>query len=491
VARKRVEPPPSRPATQAEADRAALFAGVREDPDDDAPRLVLADWLDEHGSDEDDRAHAELIRVQCEAVRRAAELIDPGRPGPIHALLRMVGYHNNTLPHDFFELTRPDGRLAALKEREEELTRPWQEQHRIAVMAWPFKRRDLVALSAPEGRVTWWHRGFADLHLRDAPFRSRDMAALAAGPWGPRVDQMALNVSPSTVGQIARSPMLAHLSGLYATGQVFRGDELKALLASPHLAGLRRLDLGLYAGLDKIQAIITAPQHARFTHLYLYDHRLDAGGYRRFAAADLSSLKSLYLGGTPEMGAAGTKALAGAAFLGHLQELMLTNNGLGTEGMEALAAGPHFRCPARLRVGHNALGITGLRALLAAPGLEDVVALELREDDLDDAAVAELAASPRLSGLVTLDLGNNPKIGPAGAEAVAASPHLARLASLKLGGALGGAIGEVGARALVRSPHLRRLQLAFQRAGVSEDTLAALRERYLMEHDRPPHRKAP
>jgi uncharacterized protein (TIGR02996 family) len=35
-------------------------------PDDDAPRLVYADWLDEHGEPE----RAEFIRLQCEVARR-------------------------------------------------------------------------------------------------------------------------------------------------------------------------------------------------------------------------------------------------------------------------------------------------------------------------------------------------------------------------------------------------------------------------------------
>src|SRR5207248_3278717 len=120
------------PTAQSE-DRRALFAGVKDTPDDDAPRLVLADWLDEHGGD-DDRAHAELIRIQCEAVHRAATLIDPDRPEPIHALLRMVGYHNNTLPHDFTLLTQPDQRLVALKQREKGLLEPWREGQRIPVL---------------------------------------------------------------------------------------------------------------------------------------------------------------------------------------------------------------------------------------------------------------------------------------------------------------------------------------------------------------------
>jgi uncharacterized protein (TIGR02996 family) len=47
---------------------AALIAAIRAAPDDDAPRLVYADWLDEHGQPE----RAEFIRVQCELARRDA-----------------------------------------------------------------------------------------------------------------------------------------------------------------------------------------------------------------------------------------------------------------------------------------------------------------------------------------------------------------------------------------------------------------------------------
>jgi uncharacterized protein (TIGR02996 family) len=43
-------------------DREALVRAIIESPDDDAPRLVYADWLDEHGQPE----RAEFIRLQCE-----------------------------------------------------------------------------------------------------------------------------------------------------------------------------------------------------------------------------------------------------------------------------------------------------------------------------------------------------------------------------------------------------------------------------------------
>jgi uncharacterized protein (TIGR02996 family) len=43
------------------ADGSALFAAILAAPDDDAPRLVYADWLDEQGRGDG----ADLIRVQC------------------------------------------------------------------------------------------------------------------------------------------------------------------------------------------------------------------------------------------------------------------------------------------------------------------------------------------------------------------------------------------------------------------------------------------
>ena len=50
-------------------EREALMRAVCDNPDDDTPRLVFADWLDENSGSEADRAHAEFIRVQIESAR--------------------------------------------------------------------------------------------------------------------------------------------------------------------------------------------------------------------------------------------------------------------------------------------------------------------------------------------------------------------------------------------------------------------------------------
>jgi uncharacterized protein (TIGR02996 family) len=50
-------------------DEAGLLAGIKAKPDDDLPRLVYADWLDEHG----DASRAEFVRVQVELARLERE----------------------------------------------------------------------------------------------------------------------------------------------------------------------------------------------------------------------------------------------------------------------------------------------------------------------------------------------------------------------------------------------------------------------------------
>ena len=50
-----------------------MLAGVVENLVADLPKLVYADWLDEHGR----HARAEFIRVQCELARLSAD--DPVR----------------------------------------------------------------------------------------------------------------------------------------------------------------------------------------------------------------------------------------------------------------------------------------------------------------------------------------------------------------------------------------------------------------------------
>ena len=49
-------------------EHAAFVQAILDAPDDDTPRLIFADWLEEHG----DGARAEFIRLQCDRERLPA-----------------------------------------------------------------------------------------------------------------------------------------------------------------------------------------------------------------------------------------------------------------------------------------------------------------------------------------------------------------------------------------------------------------------------------
>ena len=108
------------------SDEQALLAAVCAAPDDDLPRLVYADWLDEHGEPE----RAEFIRIGCE-LARMPELIDVEQSCTELEWAAIHPHH----PKYTYELTDPKNRvgvmrfkamnpaLGALRERERELLR--------------------------------------------------------------------------------------------------------------------------------------------------------------------------------------------------------------------------------------------------------------------------------------------------------------------------------------------------------------------------------
>src|SRR5947209_13122243 len=97
----------------------AFLQAIIESPDDDTPRLVYADWLDEHGQPE----RAEFIRVQCELA---------------------------SMPED--DGLRPPTRRVELEARERELLKKHGEQWvgplRRWVNAWEFRRGFIEAVTA-------------------------------------------------------------------------------------------------------------------------------------------------------------------------------------------------------------------------------------------------------------------------------------------------------------------------------------------------------
>lgn len=73
--------------------RAELLDAIRARPEEDTPRLMYADWLDEHGDCDRDTATAEFIRLCCDnrqgkrtrmPLAAYKWLLDPAKPDPPH-----------------------------------------------------------------------------------------------------------------------------------------------------------------------------------------------------------------------------------------------------------------------------------------------------------------------------------------------------------------------------------------------------------------------
>src|SRR5262245_36990192 len=114
------------------SDERGLLEAIRADLDDDTPRLIYADWLDDNGRPE----HAELIRLQLAggALPRETELIESLKwtwPG---GLLRVVGYRRGMGATDWRSLGAYEQGVACLAKAGDP---PWVVQRDLRLMNQP------------------------------------------------------------------------------------------------------------------------------------------------------------------------------------------------------------------------------------------------------------------------------------------------------------------------------------------------------------------
>jgi uncharacterized protein (TIGR02996 family) len=177
----------------------SFLEAIHESPDDDTPRLIFADWLDENGDAAGvpaASARAELIRVQC-------------------ALAAWVPDHE---------------RRARLQARESELliehSRTWVPDLPDAWADWSF------------------HRGLLQARVAAPLFVSEQFAravepALRAG-W---IDRMHLSGLRGYIAGVAFTPLLRWITALDLCNEGITDPELDILTRAPHWQRLRQLAL--------------------------------------------------------------------------------------------------------------------------------------------------------------------------------------------------------------------------------------------------------
>ncbi|MBX9579989.1 MAG: TIGR02996 domain-containing protein [Gemmataceae bacterium] len=329
-------------------DRDALLAAVLAAPDDDLPRLVFADWLDEHG----DPDRAAFIRYQVEAAR--AEPYSPAWRAATAAAQLHARHQDNWARH-----------------------------------------------LLPTGLLGDFARGFVErVRGVDNEFLRAAEAVFAADPV--RVVTLLRIVRPGVppVEAIFDLPQLRSLTGLGVRGDGLSGLEYHALTDSPHLAGLTDLSLaGNPVDPPWLAEFLAGDRLPELVGLDLSDNPhlgpavadgLGEAGHRRLARLDLSGvvmrsgelqqvLEARCLAGVEELRlrSADPKARWPAAHLdlgwvvpwGRLRVLDLAGQGVGAEGCREIARTAEARSLRWLGLAGNDLGPEAVRLLVESPHL--------------------------------------------------------------------------------------------------------------------------
>jgi uncharacterized protein (TIGR02996 family) len=172
--------------------------------------------------------------------------------------------------------------------------------------------------------------GLASLHLRTNRL-GNGLADLAGAPGLRGLTALRVsnnNIGPAAVAAFAGDPP-GRLALLDLAWNPLDDDAVRALAASPGLAGLAALDLGYTQLGDGAAAALAASPH-------------------------LGNLAALNLG-TNRIGDDGARALASSACLPRLTALNLAYNRIGEEGARSLAASPMFRRLEALNLAGNAV----------------------------------------------------------------------------------------------------------------------------------------
>ncbi len=443
------------------SDLVALLAGCRSAPADDTPRLVLADWLDEHAdvaglpSADDARARAELIRVQVELARPTN---DTARVMQLRAAEQKLFTANaqrwlGELPERLHLLRHPTFGFAAQLPASaiEQPPQPFLFRPISPVNPWRFSR-GLLRIELFEGELT-------DLEL----------GAWFGSPLAAWVEEASVTVSGVDTLENFKVPtqLRPYLGVRYAVS----GDSPQVPMTRPRPARLterqwKRLlncaNFELVRGLTVLapaveEGFLRLMASANVSGLRWLTVKAPEGDkWAAFlASAPLTNLSALDVSGC-ELGSAGMRLIANSPHLRRLVSLSAFRNPFACEGLEAIANSPLAETLNILDLQNTGIGDRGVKALASSPLMNRLVGpgLNLSMNSLGDEAAKALAESEHLERFTELIL-RDCRIADAGATALAESPHVANLAYLDL---WKNRIGDAGAKALSASKYLKHVR---------------------------------
>lgn len=307
----------------------AFVADILERPEENAPRLVFADWLEDH--DEPDRAA--FIRAQCGGDAGAVNTFAmrlPSWAGPLAELSERVEFHRGFVEvahvHAETFLAHAEAMLRLAPLRMVRLMYLYAE-HLAALARLPCLSR----LAVLEATGNYRHAGLRSLcaspHLdglsglsvHDTPIGRAGLSVLLESASLSRLTHLHLGgtgIGPDGVQELAGSSKFRHLVALDLRGNALGPPAMRALGRSLHLGALRRLGLWYNRlGDEGLAELVRAPLFARLTHLSLGNNRLTTAGLRLLAdSPSLLGLRTLWLG-VDRYGPAGVEALTLSRYL--------------------------------------------------------------------------------------------------------------------------------------------------------------------------------
>lgn len=330
-----------------------LLHTARQQPHDDTPRLIVADWLEEFG-DEVDCARAEFVRLQV-GLR-----LPPNTGG------------------------RPQALLAA---------------HRDAWLGPLAKLGDAVR----------FERGMVALNLPVSGLVGRAGERLMQGEAMAWLEKVTLRqANDASVATFVSSPLLPQIGNLVISCADLGVEAGRALMRSTSTGGLVAIDVSnnhlsnLGAG-----ALAGSPDLAGLRSLCLQSNSISVSGALALArSCHLQNLRYLNLGGN-SIRDEGMGAIAASPLLANVETLFVCGNDIWDEGAGRLAQSPMVGKMRRLRLSDNEIGDEGALAMAQSRHLKSLERLNLARNRITDVGAWALLQSPNLSRLAEVDLAGN------------------------------------------------------------------------------------
>jgi uncharacterized protein (TIGR02996 family) len=471
-----------------------LIRGILAEPDEDAPRLVYADWLQEQ-----DELLGEVVRVQTELRgaslprARRAELQRRERD-----LLDGLGFDREAIPEEEFHgihWRRSDdwdysvcGGLATLflhglrpvADGLPALLPEWIER-----FGWFFLRAGVY--DSWEDRFELEDAGMRELLASPLMERCIGLDLHSVKRWYDAIEILA--ESPAAAGllrldlgdssfdsgdlvSLSRSPWVSGLLDLDVGRNYLDERAVLALAGSGAMPELRRLRLGVTGGSAAGFAALAGSR--RFPELISLDlsyNDLDREVVRVLAEeSEPPHLVELDVSGCELLGDEEALMLIRSPRLGRLRRLNLSNAKVGAATVEALCATDRFFRCGELHLAGCSLSEESWAVLARSPHASLLLALGASSTGMTDDGARALAGSPHLKNLRKLNL-SRCRIGPGGAEALTDSTAFPNLEELSL---WGNPLGARGAAALAEwgrrhgEPSLRVDRVGLTAAGVEE-----------------------